>query len=60
MAKEPGQKDSRPNDLGLPDMIKPDDWVSPDHKDNVGNTELFFKNSYDASPSSEEPDYEQK
>jgi len=35
-SKEPGIKPSRPNPLGLPDMIKPDSWVAPTHDDNVG------------------------
>jgi len=48
MAKEVGQKESRPNDLGLPDMIKPDDWVEPDHKDNTGSTDMFLKSKNDA------------
>jgi predicted HAD superfamily Cof-like phosphohydrolase len=36
MAKEVGVKASRPNPLGLPDLIKPEGWVAPTHKDNVG------------------------
>ena len=36
MAKEPGVKESRPNPLGLPDLIKPEDWKGPDHRDNHG------------------------
>ena len=36
MAKQVGQKDSRPNPLGLPDLIKPDGWVGPDHDGNHG------------------------
>lgn len=36
MAKEVGIKASRPNPLGLPDLIKPAGWVSPTHADNVG------------------------
>lgn len=36
MAKEVGIKASRPNALGLPDLIKPEGWVAPDHRDNVG------------------------
>jgi NTP pyrophosphatase (non-canonical NTP hydrolase) len=35
-SKEPGIKPSRPNPLGLPDMIKPEGWVAPNHDDNVG------------------------
>ena len=37
MAKEPGVKESRPNPLGLPDLIKPEGWEGPKHHDNTGN-----------------------
>lgn len=36
MAKEVGIKESRPNPLGLPDLIKPEGWTAPTHADNVG------------------------
>jgi len=36
MSKEVGIKESRPNPLGLPDLIKPEGWVGPDHSDNHG------------------------
>jgi predicted HAD superfamily Cof-like phosphohydrolase len=36
MRKEPGVKPSRPNPLGLPDLIKKPDWIGPDHNYNVG------------------------
>jgi predicted HAD superfamily Cof-like phosphohydrolase len=36
MAKEVGIKESRPNPLGLPDLIKPEGWTAPTHEDNVG------------------------
>lgn len=36
MAKEIGVKASRPNPLGLPDLIKPEGWTAPSHADNVG------------------------
>lgn len=36
MAKEVGVKESRPNPLGMPDLIKPDDWEAPNHEDNHG------------------------
>ena len=36
MAKEVGQKDTRPNSLGLPDLIKPEGWTAPTHNDNIG------------------------
>lgn len=40
MSKSPGVNASRPNPLGLPDMIKPAGWTAPSHADNVG---LFSK-----------------
>ena len=36
MNKEVGVKSTRPNPLGLPDLIKPEGWTAPTHKDNVG------------------------
>lgn len=36
MAKQVGIKESRPNPLGLPDLIKPAGWTAPTHADNVG------------------------
>jgi len=36
MEKEVGIKASRPNPLGLPDLIKPEGWTAPTHRDNVG------------------------
>ena len=36
MAKERGIKESRPNPLGLPDLIKPEGWKGPNHVDNTG------------------------
>lgn len=36
MTKEVGVKASRPNALGLPDLIKPEGWVAPTHSDNIG------------------------
>lgn len=43
MAKSPGIKASRPNPLGLPDLIKPEGWVSPQHADNVGLLSKVFE-----------------
>jgi len=37
MAKEPGVKESRPNPLGLPDLIKPEGWNGPSHDGNHGH-----------------------
>lgn len=36
MTKEVGIKESRPNPLGLPDLIKPEGWKAPAHDDNIG------------------------
>jgi predicted HAD superfamily Cof-like phosphohydrolase len=36
MSKQPGVKESRPNPLGLPDLIKPEGWEGPNHDDNIG------------------------
>ena len=36
MAKEVGEKPSRPNPLGVPDLVKPDAWKAPSHKGNHG------------------------
>ena len=36
MEKEVGIKASRPNPLGLPDLIKPEGWTAPTHEDNIG------------------------
>lgn len=36
MAKEVGVKESRPNPLGLPDLIKPAGWTAPSHEGNHG------------------------
>lgn len=36
MQKEAGIKPSRPNPLGMPDLIKPEGWSAPTHVDNVG------------------------
>jgi Phosphoribosyl-ATP pyrophosphohydrolase len=36
MAKEVGVKPSRPNPLGLPDLIKPEGWTAPSHEGNHG------------------------
>jgi predicted HAD superfamily Cof-like phosphohydrolase len=42
MSKEPGIKESRPNPLGLPDLIKPEGWKGPEHRGNHG----YFTNSF--------------
>jgi predicted HAD superfamily Cof-like phosphohydrolase len=42
ITKEIGIKESRPNPLGLPDLIKPEGWTAPTHKDNVGMFEKIY------------------
>ena len=42
MAKNPGVNPTRPNALGLPDMIKPPGWTAPSHADNIGLLEKLF------------------
>lgn len=42
MSKEPGVKPSRPNPLGLPDLIKPEGWTAPTHENNVGILEKIL------------------
>jgi len=42
MAKKTGIKASRPNPIGLPDLIKPEGWVGPDHSDNPGLLRKIF------------------
>ena len=42
MTKKTGIKASRPNPLGLPDLIKPEGWVGPDHSNNHGLLPKIF------------------
>jgi predicted HAD superfamily Cof-like phosphohydrolase len=42
MSKEVGIKASRPNPLGLPDLIKPEGWKAPSHKGNHGLVEKIY------------------
>ena len=42
MNKRVGIKESRPNPLGLPDLVKPEGWTAPSHKDNVGLLGMLF------------------
>ena len=42
MSKTVGVKESRPNPLGLPDLIKPEGWTPPSHKDNHGILQEVF------------------
>lgn len=43
ITKEVGIKESRPNPLGLPDLIKPEGWVAPTHADNIGMLSKVFE-----------------
>ena len=43
MKKEVGIKASRPNPLGLPDLIKPEGWTAPSHRDNLGLLPKVFE-----------------
>jgi predicted HAD superfamily Cof-like phosphohydrolase len=45
MQKEVGVKASRPNPLGLPDLIKPEGWTPPTHADNIGLLSKVFNES---------------
>ena len=46
MTKERGIKPERPNPLGLPDMMKPEDWAAPSHNSNHGQlSDALFTDS---------------
>lgn len=42
MAKMSGPNNSRPNSMGLPDLVKPDGWIPPDHSNNIGSLNTIF------------------
>jgi predicted HAD superfamily Cof-like phosphohydrolase len=42
ITKEVGIKAARPNPMGLPDLVKPEGWTAPTHKDNVGAFEKIY------------------
>lgn len=44
IVKTPGVKEGRPNKYGFPDLIKPQGWQPPSHKDNVGLIQKAFDN----------------
>lgn len=56
MEKEVGVKPERPNPLGLPDLIKPEGWVGPDHGGNYGLLEKAH--NYKPKKSAETTDFE--
>ena len=37
VSKDVGVKEGRPNPFGLPDLIKPEGWVAPNHEGNHGD-----------------------
>ena len=43
MQKKIGVKDSGPNPLGLPDLVKPENWQAPQHFDNIGKLNFLDK-----------------
>lgn len=43
MKKQVGVKESRPNPLGLPDLIKPEGWKAPSHEGNHGMIGVIFE-----------------
>ena len=43
MQKKIGVKDTRPNPLGLPDLVKPKNWQAPQHFDNIGKLDFLDK-----------------
>jgi predicted HAD superfamily Cof-like phosphohydrolase len=43
MAKKVGIKASRPNPFGLPDLVKPPGFISPNHGDNTGILKKAFE-----------------
>lgn len=43
MAKQAGVNPSRPNPLGLPDLIKPDGWTAPMHDECIGDFYKLFE-----------------
>lgn len=42
MSKEPGVNPNRPNEFGLPDLIKPEGWEKPSHEGNHGELPAIF------------------
>jgi predicted HAD superfamily Cof-like phosphohydrolase len=47
MNKEVGVKESRPNPLGLPDLIKPSGWEAPSHLENHGIIPSIFPTPFE-------------
>jgi len=45
MQKLAGENSGRKNAFGFPDLVKPQGWTPPDHRDNVGLLSLIFDES---------------
>lgn len=43
MKKRPGINDRRPNEFGLPDLVKPEGWQPPSHTGNIGILDKVFE-----------------
>ena len=43
ISKEVGFKEGRSNEFGMPDLMKPEGWVAPDHSDNHGQLDTVFE-----------------
>ena len=50
MAKQVGVTSHRSNLIGLPDLVKPEGWIAPDHAGNVG---LFAKLFHSGEPNAD-------
>lgn len=50
MNKKVGVKESRPNPLGLPDLIKPEGWKAPDHSDDRSLLDFALLETWIDSP----------
>lgn len=42
MSKQKGDKPGR-NNGGMPDLMKPEGWIAPEHKDNIGELHATFE-----------------
>ena len=60
MSKEAGVNESRPNELGLPDLVKPSFWQAPSHEGNHGLLVKAFEkelNKYNQERGKPVPDF---
>ncbi len=49
MSKKSGVNPNRPNEFGLPDLVKPAGWQAPSHLDNLGYLETLYPETIKAS-----------